>query len=73
MPRPCGQESVDATINIDRTQSFEPGPAAASTLPLLNFFIDKLQTNGNILYQDSCSYHELGSPGIKVPCRTLGE
>ena len=49
--------------------SRERGTPSASATGNCEISIDKLHTHGNILCQDSCSYHKLSSPGIKVPCR----
>ena len=59
---------AEARFHIDASRH-----VAVQNLRHCEISIDKLQTSGNILYQDSCSYHKLGSTGIKVPCRTLGE
>jgi len=54
-----------STANRNR----ECGTCGSADYKNMKISVDKLHTHGNILCQDSCSYHKLSSPGIKVPCR----
>ena len=60
-------ESRGATTRSERRVA--RGERRNTKLRKCEIFVDKLHTRGNILCQDSCSYHKLSSAGIKAPCR----
>jgi len=45
------------------------GHAGGQMIRRREISVDKLQTHGNILCQDSCSYQKLSSMGMQMPCR----